>query len=131
MPETHPADRTQALLASGAHFSLRKGKRATSRTQVCRPCLIWLVGSSQRHQGVVLDLNPRGMKIRALWPFSTGAAIVVQMMRDEEFQVPLSPPIEATVLRAAQVSGGFFDHGIKVHTSKPSTPQGAEAPSPK
>ncbi len=65
-------------------------------------------------QGVMLDLNPYGMKVRMLDQLPEGMEVTLQMMRDEEFRVPLSPPIHARVMRVEDAGEGFFDHGLKV-----------------
>lgn len=94
--------------------SLRKGRRASPRTDVCRPCLFWResLPESQFH-GVLLDLSPYGMRLRALDPMEVGGVLMVQMMRDEEFRYPLSTPIRAEVMHVSQNYEGFSDHGLK------------------
>ena len=39
---------------------------------------------------------------------------MVQMMRDEDFEVPLTDPMEATVARVESEAQGFIDHGIRI-----------------
>ncbi len=95
--------------------SLRRGRRNAPRTEVCRPCLVWTKRApGVKLEGVVLDLNPRGMRIRLLEQLETGSVVVIQMMRDEEFNVPLSQPIEARVVRTQPGFGGLVDHGVQV-----------------
>ena len=104
--------------------SLRRGKRIAPRTEVCRPCLVWQESVADiRIQGVVLDLNPYGFRIRMLEEFEAGTHLIVQMMRDDEFRVPLSPPLEVPVMRIGRAVGGFVDHGIKIIRKKIKKPQ--------
>lgn len=99
--------------------SVQRGKRTAPRTEVCRPCVVWREALPEHTlQGVIMDLNPYGMRIRMLAPVEEGADIMVQMMRDEEFRVPLSPPIKARVVRMTGSMEGFVDHGIKVRVAK-------------
>ncbi len=99
--------------------SVRRGQRTAPRTEVCRPCLVWREELPEHTlQGVIMDLNPYGMRIRMLAPVETGTDIMVQMMRDEEFRVPLSPPIKARIVRMTSSMEGFVDHGIKVRVAK-------------
>lgn len=102
------------MVVSNDQKSMRKGRRAVPRTEVCRPCLIWLPDFPEhKTQAVVLDLNPQGMRIRALDPYPIGSPLVVQMMRDEEFTIPLSAPINVRVMRLAE-SEGFHDLGVRL-----------------
>ena len=95
--------------------SLRRGRRSAARTEVCRPCLVWIDGEPEHKiQGVLLDLNKHGMRIRLMDTLPAGAVVGVQMMRDEDFQVPLSPPICAKVVRTQSGFGGLIDHGLKL-----------------
>ena len=50
--------------------------------------------------------------------FDISDEVVFQMMRDDEFQVPLSPPIEGRIKRVEVKLEGFVDHGIKVRLIK-------------
>lgn len=103
------------MFTSSDNRSMRRGRRRAPRTEVCRPCLIWVEGAEQnRFQGVMLDLNPHGMKIRMLQLVEMGALVVVQMMRDEQFEIPLSQPIRAEVVRAQVGADGFVDVGVRV-----------------
>lgn len=95
--------------------SLRRGRRNAPRTEVCRPCLVWgKRDPDTKLQGVVLDLNPHGMRVRLLDTLDVGDVVVIQMMRDEEFNVPLSQQIEARVVRTQPGFGGLVDHGVQV-----------------
>lgn len=111
-----PAD--ENMVVSTDQRSIRKGRRAAPRTAVCRPCLIWAESNpEEKSQGVVMDLNPHGMRIRALDPFAEGTLLFVQMMRDEEFSIPLSAPISVRVMRAME-EDGFHDHGVKLELKR-------------
>lgn len=105
------------MVVSGDSRSMRKGRRAAPRTEVCRPCLVWPAEADpaavEKTQGVVLDLNPHGMRIRALDPYPAGTVLAVQMMRDEEYQIPLSAAIEVRVIRVTEADG-FHDHGVRL-----------------
>jgi hypothetical protein len=104
----------ERMVMSSDASALRRGRRGVPRTQVFRPALIWSVGAEGRKlEAVVLDLNPQGMKLRALEALPEGKA-VVQLMRDEAFTMPLSQPLNVEVLRVAEDMPGFFDHGLKV-----------------
>jgi hypothetical protein len=95
--------------------SLRRGKRVARRTVTCRPCILWPVDLPEiRMQGVVLDINPYGMLVRMLEPVPVGTRLQIQLMRDDQFQEPLSVPVEGKVVRHAAAEGVFTDHGIRV-----------------
>jgi hypothetical protein len=103
------------MFVSPDQKSLSRGRRSAPRTEVCRPCLVWFPSvPEQKLQGVLLDLNPYGMKLRMLESLEEGTEVVVQMMRDDEFRVPLSQPIHGQVVRREMGFSGFFDHGVKV-----------------
>ncbi len=94
--------------------SLHRGRRRSARTKVCRPCIMWFEDTpEERVQGVMLDLNPYGMRIRTLQPLEQGARAMLQMMRDDSFSDPLSPPIRVDVIRCEAMRNGFVDHGVK------------------
>jgi hypothetical protein len=104
----------EEMVWSESQKSLIRGRRVAPRTEVCRPCLVWLqVAPELKLQGVLLDLNPHGMRVRLIERIPPGTPIVVQMMRDEKFEVPLSPPIESRVVRNETAFGGLVDHGVK------------------
>jgi len=108
----------EEVVVSTDNRSLRKGRRVAPRTEVCRPVLLWLPAQPEvKFQGVVLDLNPHGLRIRTLESMPMGTSLVIQMMRDEEFAVPLSRPIEVTVTRVGS-NDGFFDLGVQVVLTK-------------
>lgn len=95
--------------------SLRRGKRAAPRTETCRPCILWSEADPKaRRYGVVMDVSPYGVRIRMLEALETDSDVVIQMMRDDEFDRPLARPVRGKVTRVQQKRGGFFDHGIKV-----------------
>jgi len=95
--------------------SLRRGKRVSKRTETCRPCMVWLKEAPEiQYLGVVLDVNPYGMRIRMMDLVPSGGQVIVQMMRDEEFKVPLARPIEATIVRHQEDVAGMVDHGVRI-----------------
>lgn len=105
-------DPDAGMVISADNRSMQRGRRRASRTEVCRPCLVWLPESPEDPvEGVVLDLNPRGMRIRMLSTFTDGTRLHVQLMRDENFQVPLSQPLTLRVVRSLESPDGFVDHG--------------------
>tara|TARA_R110001592_G_scaffold30011_4_gene107948 strand:- start:1760 stop:2248 length:489 start_codon:yes stop_codon:yes gene_type:complete len=107
------------MVISSDNRSLQRGRRAAARTEVCRPSLVWLPDDPEnKMEGVVLDLNPRGLRIRMLDEFPEGTRLKVQLMRDEEFQVPLSQPLTVLVLRTQGSPDGFFDHGTLLEIAK-------------
>jgi hypothetical protein len=102
------------MFVSGDERSVRRGRRVAPRTPVCRPCLIWDQETPEiQIQGVVLDLNPHGMMVRSLHVFPLETEVLVQLMRDDEFKVPLSGTIELKVMRHESAVAGFVDHGLK------------------
>jgi len=104
----------QLVALSSDEKSLRRGRRAAPRTEVCRPCLFWTEDTpEEKNQGVLLDLSPYGMRLRTIEPRPTGTVLYVQMMRDEDFQVPLSAPIRAEVAYQGNHYEGFVDHGLR------------------
>jgi len=125
MARRNPLDRANRLrddeemVVSSDATAVRRGRRKAPRTEVCRPCLVWLPDNpDQTMQGVVMDLNPHGMRLRTLDALASGTAIVVQLMRDDEFQIPLSPPINLQVMRVEQGPDGLMDHGLKIQHAK-------------
>lgn len=104
----------EEMVWSESQKSLMRGRRVAPRTEVCRPCLVWLqIAPELKLQGVLLDLTPHGMRVRLIERIPPGTPIMVQLMRDENFEVPLSPPIESRVVRNEAVFGGLVDHGVK------------------
>ncbi|HOJ34244.1 MAG TPA: hypothetical protein PKY35_11815 [Candidatus Hydrogenedentes bacterium] len=107
---------------------LRRGKRREARTPTCRPCLVWPKDEPEMtFQGVVVDVNPYGMRIRMLDSLPPGTAIMVQLMRDEDFTIPLAAPVEGLIVRNKETAEGLYDHGIQLRLtdfrrSEPSVP---------
>jgi len=95
--------------------SLRRGRRIAPRTETCRPCLVWLKENpDSKYCGVVMDINPYGMRIRMLDQLAAGKPILVQMMRDEDFQQPLAAPVEALIVRQIEEADDMTDHGVRI-----------------
>ena len=95
--------------------SLRRGKRIAPRTETCRPCLVWAKDDQgTKFFGVVMDINPYGMRIRMMDEIGQDTAVVVQLMRDEDYEVPLARPIDATVVRIQPAKEDLTDHGVQV-----------------
>lgn len=107
------------MVISPDNRSMQRGRRRANRTEVCRPCLVWVPEAPEAPwEGVVLDLNPRGMLIRMLTLFEEGTPLIVQLMRDENFQVPLSQPLTIKVVRVNESPDGFVDHGTVLEVAK-------------
>ncbi|MBX3177063.1 MAG: hypothetical protein KF886_06880 [Candidatus Hydrogenedentes bacterium] len=107
------------MVISSDNRSLQRGRRRARRTEVCRPCIVWRPESPEEPiEGVVLDLNPRGMRIRMLQSFPEGALLKAQLMRDENFQVPLSQPLNIRVVRVSKTKDGFVDHGARLEVAR-------------
>lgn len=127
-PPTERSARVEDFVPSADHRSLRKGRRVAPRTEVCRPCLVWSdTAPEEKMQGVLLDLNPHGMRVRMLDSLPEGGAAFIQMMRDDDFEVPLSAPIRVNVVRVMSSFEGFIDHGVRVVLA---SIRRAEAPPP-
>lgn len=95
--------------------ALRRGRRISPRTETCRPCLLWLAEDHEtQFPGVVMDMSPYGMRVRMIEALPQGSVVTVQMMRDEEYTVPLSDPVQATVARVLPDDTGFIDHGVRI-----------------
>ena len=93
--------------------SLHRGKRRAPRTDTCRPCLVWTQDDPENKlRGVVMDVSPHGVRVRMIETLSLETPVVVQLMRDEKFRVPLSVPVEGRVVRCDSSAGGLTDHGI-------------------
>lgn len=94
--------------------SLRRGKRVAQRTSTCRPCLVWPERAATTvYHGVVMDMSPFGFRIRMMDELPIGLRIEVQLMRDEDFTVPLAAPILAEVVREVPSEEGFLDYGVR------------------
>jgi len=95
--------------------ALRRGRRVAPRTETCRPCLLWITDDPETpYPGVVMDMSPYGMRVRMVEALPQGATVTVQMMRDEEYTVPLSDPVQAHVARVLPDETGFMDHGVRI-----------------
>lgn len=95
--------------------SLRRGKRVAQRTATCRPCLIKPKDrSAEAIEGVVLDITPFGLLVRAVEPIPRETHVSIQLMRDDTFQEPFSKLLEGTVVRHERGVGAFVDHGIRL-----------------
>ena len=95
--------------------SLRRGKRIAPRTETCRPCLVWYADApGTQYYGVVLDINPHGMRVRMIDALPIGSDVVVQMMRDDEYRFPFANPHKARVMRHHEEMEGMLDHGLKI-----------------
>lgn len=106
---------SEDMFLSTDRKSLYRGKRTTPRTEVCRPCLVWLENApDNKYPGVVLDMNPYGMLIRTIISLSKGQEIVVQLMRDDQYSQPLAQPRNCKVVRKVGGHGEFTDHGVKI-----------------
>ena len=115
------------MFFSNDDLSLIRGKRIAARTEVCRPCLIAARGPSPRAiEGVIVDMNPHGMLIRTMEHIPVGSKVVVQLMRDDNFQRAISVPREGTIVRATAAEDGFTDHGIKLVNKR--SPKASERP---
>jgi len=95
--------------------SLHRGKRVAPRTDTCRPCLIWLKDAPEtEYLGVAMNVSPHGMLIRMMDPLPPGTAVMIQMMRDEQFRDPLAAPVEGMIVRNELEDEGFTDHGVQL-----------------
>ncbi len=103
------------MFLSNDKKSLRRGRRVAARTETCRPCLVQSQSAPElTFHGVVLDITPYGMMVRVMDPIADGTAVVVQLMRDDEFTVPLAEPREGKVVRVQEKPDGFFDLGVQL-----------------
>lgn len=103
------------MFMSADRRSLRRGRRTAPRTEICRPCLVWLKDApDSQSPGVVLDMNAYGLRIRMYDILPVESSIYVQMMRDDEFKEPLADPVEAMVARVNPDADGFVDHGVRI-----------------
>jgi len=111
--------------------SLRRGKRREARTEICRPCVIQTRdGVLHRAEGVVLDMNPFGMRVRMLDSVPVGSTISIQLMRDDNFDEPFSRPLEGAVVRNESSADGFVDHGIRLEEPVIVEPEQRPVPRP-
>ena len=95
--------------------ALRRGKRVAKRTETCRPCLVRTKGPDEMElEGVVLDVSPYGVLVRMIESIPLETEVTVQLMRDEDFEVPFSDPLDGTIVRYEGSPSGFTDHGIRI-----------------
>jgi len=117
------------MFFSNDNKSLRRGRRRSSRTETCRPCLVWPKEAPElTFSGVAINMNPFGLLVRMIDDMPSGTAVMVQLMRDEEFLEPLTAPLEGTVVRATSGDGEFVDHGMKL--SRPAIERSESRPAP-
>jgi hypothetical protein len=103
--------------------ALRRGKRREKRTETCRPCVIQTRdGVTHQVEGVVLDMNAYGLRVRALDAVPVGTRVSVQLMRDDSFEEPISRPLEGAVVRR-ESADGFADLGIRLHERRIARPE--------
>ncbi len=117
---------TDEMFFSNDSKSLRRGKRVSGRTEACRPCRVWPKDEEDlAGNGVILDINPYGMRIRMLEFFPAGTNVLVQLMRDDEFKEPLAAPLDGVIVRCRSDMDGFSDVGVQLirkHLERPATP---------
>ena len=95
--------------------SLRRGKRVAPRTDTNRPCLVWPSDAPEMtFRGVIINMSPYGMCVRMLEALTAGTEITVQLMRDDSFSQPLSPPVTGHVVRCLEDRPGVREHGVKL-----------------
>ncbi len=117
------------MFFSDDNKSLRRGRRRSSRTETCRPCLVWPQESPElTFSGVAINMNPFGLLVRMIDTMPSGTTVMVQLMRDDEFLEPLTSPLEGTVVRASTGEGEFVDHGMKL--SRPAIKRTESRPVP-
>ena len=61
-----------------------------------------------------MDMSPYGFRIRMLEVLPLDTRIVVQMMRDDDFEEPLSRPVEGRVVRVQTNTEPLTDHGVQL-----------------
>jgi hypothetical protein len=93
--------------------ALMRGRRTNARTEACRPCLLTLPGGGEI-PAVILNLNAHGLLVRLMEPVPTGTLVTIQMMRDESFSKPLSPPRRGRIVRQDSSDGTFHDVAIRL-----------------
>ncbi len=106
---------TDEMFLSDDKKSLRRGRRREQRTDTCRPCRIWPKDAAELSvQGVIINITPYGMCVRMMENVAVGTEVMVQLMRDERFNEPLSPPVEGLIVRVLDDPEGFMDHGVQL-----------------
>lgn len=93
---------------------IQRGRRIAPRTPTFRPCIIWKADTPDiKVEGVILDLNGYGMRIRSDAIFNRDDKLYVQMLKDKEYEVPLGEPILTTVVRFLRTPEGKMEYGVK------------------
>ncbi len=106
---------TDKMFLSPDKKSLHRGRRRAERTETCRPCRVWPKEAPEiALQGVIINVTPYGLCIRMIESLAAGTEVFIQMMRDEAFTEPLSPPVEGMIVRVADDPEGFMDHGVQL-----------------
>lgn len=106
---------TDEMFLSDDKKSLRRGRRRAQRTETCRPCRMWPKDAAELStQGVIINITPYGMCVRMMDNIAVGTEVSVQLMRDERFNEPLSPPVDGLVVRVSDDPEGFMDHGVQL-----------------
>ena len=94
--------------------ALRRGKRVARRTGTCRPCLVWLTNTSPlSYHAVVMDISPYGMRVRMMDVLPLNSRVEIQLMRDDDFLIPLSNPVSMEVVREIMREEGVVDYGLQ------------------
>lgn len=105
---------TDEMFFSKDMKALRRGKRVARRTGTCRPCLIEVEGSPHfSYHGVVMDISPYGMRIRMMDVLPMNGRVLIQLMRDDDYTIPLAHPVCMEVVRENPLSDGVLDYGLQ------------------
>ena len=105
---------TDEMFFSKDMKALRRGKRVARRTGTCRPCLIELEGFiGSAYHGVVMDISPYGMRIRMMDVLPMHNRVLIQLMRDDDFTIPLAHPVSMEVVREIPLNEGVIDYGLQ------------------
>ncbi|MCC6144806.1 MAG: hypothetical protein IT368_13445 [Candidatus Hydrogenedentes bacterium] len=119
----------ESMILSEDQRSLVRGRRRAPRTPVCRPCLIWRKDRpDHKHECVALDLNRYGLRIQMFEEIGAGLEVVIQLMRDDDFQMPLGTPVSGRVVRAKELEDGISEHGVEVLAPDYRRPQSKPVP---
>ncbi len=105
------------MFFSADERALVRGRRSAARTETCRPCVLQL-SDGRELQGVILNLNAHGMLVRVMESLPAGAVANVQMMRDDSFSKPMSPPRLGKVIRLDSADGTFYDLAFRFSTRR-------------
>ncbi len=102
------------MLSPSKKSSATYNRRIAPRIPSCRPCLIWKKETpDDKKKGVIMNLNRYGLRVRTFENFEVGQEIFIQMMKDEEYKVPLGIPIQNTIVYSTITPQGFIDYGLK------------------